>query len=135
MIAEITQLRAASERQSVEMSTFRRALAVCQRQLRWIRDHLEESTSAESGSDSSSAGDDASYTAKANRKLAEEVENSVNSVNYIDKGVAYLSGIARCGKSCRQRWVNYLKPGVKPGNYSKEEEDCIMELHAKLGNK
>ncbi|CAI9761861.1 unnamed protein product [Fraxinus pennsylvanica] len=36
---------------------------------------------------------------------------------------------------CRLRWVNYLKPGVKRGNYSKEEEDLIIQLHAKLGNR
>lgn len=60
ILAEITQLRAASERQTAEMTSFRRALAVCQRQLHWIRDHLEASTSAESGSDSSDAADAAS---------------------------------------------------------------------------
>ncbi|KAL2496895.1 myb domain protein 14 [Forsythia ovata] len=45
------------------------------------------------------------------------------------------AGLTRCGKSCRLRWVNYLKPGIKRGNYSKVEVDLIMELHAKLGNK
>ncbi|KAL2494209.1 transcription factor MYB [Forsythia ovata] len=50
-------------------------------------------------------------------------------------GVAYVSGLVRSGKSYRLRWVNYLKPGVKRGNYSKEEADLIIELHAKLGNK
>ncbi|KAL2496902.1 transcription factor MYB [Forsythia ovata] len=45
------------------------------------------------------------------------------------------AGLVRSGKSCRLRWVNYLKPGVKRGNYSKEEADLIIELHAKLGNK
>ncbi|KAL2496929.1 myb domain protein 15 [Forsythia ovata] len=45
------------------------------------------------------------------------------------------AGLARSGKSCRLRWVNYLKPGVRRGNYSKEEVHLIMELHAKLGNK
>ncbi|CAA3031846.1 transcription factor MYB4-like [Olea europaea subsp. europaea] len=48
---------------------------------------------------------------------------------------AYDSGLARSGKSCRLRWVNYLKPGVKRGSYSKEEVDLIMKLHAELGNK
>ncbi|KAI3465675.1 hypothetical protein Pfo_022338 [Paulownia fortunei] len=45
------------------------------------------------------------------------------------------AGLARCGKSCRLRWVNYLKPGVKRGNFSKQEEDLIVQLHAQLGNK
>ncbi|KAL2476783.1 myb domain protein [Abeliophyllum distichum] len=45
------------------------------------------------------------------------------------------AGLKRCGKSCRLRWVNYLKPGVKRGNYGKDEVDLIMKLQAKLGNK
>ncbi|CAI9754870.1 unnamed protein product [Fraxinus pennsylvanica] len=45
------------------------------------------------------------------------------------------AGLARCGKSCRLRWVNYLKPGLKRGNFTKEEENFIMELHNQLGNK
>ncbi|KAL8497404.1 hypothetical protein ACS0TY_020917 [Phlomoides rotata] len=45
------------------------------------------------------------------------------------------AGLARCGKSCRLRWVNYLKPGVKRGKFSKEEEDLVTKLHSQLGNK
>ncbi|KAG8373048.1 hypothetical protein BUALT_Bualt12G0130300 [Buddleja alternifolia] len=45
------------------------------------------------------------------------------------------AGLARCGKSCRLRWMNYLKPGIKRGAYSKEEEDLIAKLHHELGNK
>ncbi|PIN05851.1 Transcription factor, Myb superfamily [Handroanthus impetiginosus] len=45
------------------------------------------------------------------------------------------AGLARCGKSCRLRWVNYLKPGLKKGNFTKQEEDLIIQLHAQLGNK
>ncbi|CAK9161598.1 unnamed protein product [Ilex paraguariensis] len=46
-----------------------------------------------------------------------------------------FAGLSRCGKSCRLRWMNYLRPGVKRGNYSKEEEHMIMKLHEELGNK
>ncbi|KAL9266153.1 Transcription factor MYB15-like protein [Drosera capensis] len=45
------------------------------------------------------------------------------------------AGLKRCGKSCRLRWMNYLRPDVKRGDYTKEEEDRILKLHAKLGNK
>ncbi|XP_047939646.1 transcription factor MYB10-like [Salvia hispanica] len=45
------------------------------------------------------------------------------------------AGLKRCGKSCRLRWVNYLKPGVKRGNFSKEERQIVIKLHAELGNK
>ncbi|KAA8524492.1 hypothetical protein F0562_010915 [Nyssa sinensis] len=46
-----------------------------------------------------------------------------------------FAGLSRCGKSCRLRWMNYLRPNVKRGNYSKEEEDIIIKLHDQLGNK
>ncbi|KAK4438577.1 Transcription factor [Sesamum alatum] len=46
-----------------------------------------------------------------------------------------FAGLARCGKSCRLRWVNYLRPGLKRGNFTKNEEDLIIKLHAQLGNK
>ncbi|XP_051125871.1 transcription factor MYB10-like [Andrographis paniculata] len=46
-----------------------------------------------------------------------------------------LAGLARCGKSCRLRWMNYLKPGLRRGNFTKQEEHLILHLHAQLGNK
>ncbi|CAI9302579.1 unnamed protein product [Lactuca saligna] len=45
------------------------------------------------------------------------------------------AGLARCGKSCRLRWMNYLRPTVKRGNFSKEEEDLIDKYHREMGNK
>ena len=45
------------------------------------------------------------------------------------------AGLLRCGKSCRLRWINYLRADVKRGNISKEEEDIIVKLHATLGNR
>ncbi|KAJ3680342.1 hypothetical protein LUZ60_016620 [Juncus effusus] len=45
------------------------------------------------------------------------------------------AGLLRCGKSCRLRWVNYLRAGLKRDDISKEEEDTITKLHASLGNK
>ncbi|GMJ02862.1 myb domain protein 63, MYB DOMAIN PROTEIN 63 [Hibiscus trionum] len=45
------------------------------------------------------------------------------------------AGLLRCGKSCRLRWINYLRPDVKRGNFSKEEEETIIRLHESLGNK
>ncbi|XP_022726633.1 transcription factor MYB101-like [Durio zibethinus] len=45
------------------------------------------------------------------------------------------SGLMRCGKSCRLRWANHLRPNLKKGFFSPEEEKIIIELHAKLGNK
>jgi len=49
--------------------------------------------------------------------------------------VLIFLGLARCGKSCRLRWLNYLRPDVKRGNFSDEEEEIIVRLHEKLGNR
>ncbi|KAL2941787.1 Transcription factor MYB61 [Bienertia sinuspersici] len=48
--------------------------------------------------------------------------------------VPKLAGLQRCGKSCRLRWINYLRPDLKRGAFSQDEENLIIELHAVLGN-
>lgn len=45
------------------------------------------------------------------------------------------TGLIRCGKSCRLRWTNHLRPDLKKGAFSPEEERIVLELHSKLGNK
>ncbi|KAK3160460.1 hypothetical protein QOZ80_1BG0059780 [Eleusine coracana subsp. coracana] len=45
-----------------------------------------------------------------------------------------LTGLQRCGKSCRLRWMNYLRPDLKRGRFSQQEEDLIIALHKTLGN-
>ncbi|XP_074588043.1 transcription factor LAF1-like [Curcuma longa] len=45
------------------------------------------------------------------------------------------AGLQRNGKSCRLRWINYLRPGLKRGKFSLEEEETIVKLQAKIGNK
>ncbi|XP_043693233.1 transcription factor MYB1-like [Telopea speciosissima] len=45
------------------------------------------------------------------------------------------AGLNRSGKSCRLRWLNYLRPGIKRGNISPEEEELIIRLHKLLGNR
>nr|XP_009783632.1 PREDICTED: transcription factor MYB39-like [Nicotiana sylvestris] len=45
------------------------------------------------------------------------------------------AGLQRCGKSCRLRWTNYLRPDIKRGKFSFEEEETIIQLHSILGNK
>ncbi|OIT21735.1 PREDICTED: transcription factor MYB3-like [Nicotiana attenuata] len=45
------------------------------------------------------------------------------------------AGLLRCGKSCRLRWMNYLRPNLKRGNFSEDEDDLIIRLHALLGNR
>ncbi|KAK6154538.1 hypothetical protein DH2020_008786 [Rehmannia glutinosa] len=45
------------------------------------------------------------------------------------------AGLLRCGKSCRLRWINYLRPDVKRGNFTPQEEQTIINLHNSIGNK
>ncbi|WOL11855.1 hypothetical protein Cni_G20619 [Canna indica] len=45
------------------------------------------------------------------------------------------AGLLRCGKSCRLRWINYLRPDLKRGNFTDEEDELIVKLHVLLGNK
>ncbi|GLJ48267.1 hypothetical protein SUGI_1018990 [Cryptomeria japonica] len=45
------------------------------------------------------------------------------------------AGLQRCGKGCRLRWMNYLRPNVKRGNISLDEEDLIVRLHNLVGNR
>ncbi|XP_040382751.1 myb-related protein Zm38-like [Oryza brachyantha] len=45
------------------------------------------------------------------------------------------AGLLRCGKSCRLRWINYLRPDLKRGNFTADEDDLIIKLHSLLGNK
>ncbi|PON62625.1 MYB transcription factor [Parasponia andersonii] len=45
------------------------------------------------------------------------------------------AGLLRCGKSCRLRWINYLRPDIKRGNFTRDEEETIIKLHEMLGNR
>ncbi|XP_011041468.1 PREDICTED: transcription factor MYB24-like [Populus euphratica] len=72
------------------------------------------------------------WTAEEDRLLVEYVrlhgEGRWNSV-------ARLAGLKRNGKSCRLRWVNYLRPDLKRGQITPHEERIIVELHARWGNR
>lgn len=48
--------------------------------------------------------------------------------------VLYI-GLQRCGKSCRLRWINYLRPDLKRGSFNADEEQIIIDVHRILGNK
>ncbi|KAH7683812.1 myb proto-oncogene protein plant protein [Dioscorea alata] len=69
-------------------------------------------------------------------------EEDQKLVDYIQKhghgswrALPKLAGLNRCGKSCRLRWTNYLRPDIKRGKFSPEEEQTILNLHSILGNK
>ncbi|XP_028065735.1 transcription factor MYB108-like [Camellia sinensis] len=69
---------------------------------------------------------------------AELVENEVKVRDWTEVDSELLSvraGLRRSGKSCRMRWMNYLRPNLKHGRLSAEEERIILQLHKQWGNK
>ncbi|OAY34594.1 transcription factor MYB30 [Manihot esculenta] len=70
---------------------------------------------------------------------AEEDQILVNYIQQYGHGnwraLPKQAGLLRCGKSCRLRWINYLRPDIKRGNFTREEEDTIIKLHEMLGNR
>nr|AAY51377.1 PH4 [Petunia x hybrida]QUE39306.1 MYB transcription factor [Petunia secreta]QUE39308.1 MYB transcription factor [Petunia axillaris]BAP28594.1 PH4 [Petunia x hybrida] len=69
----------------------------------------------------------------------EEDEILTNYINKEGEGrwrtLPKKAGLLRCGKSCRLRWMNYLRPSVKRGHIAPDEEDLILRLHRLLGNR
>ncbi|KFK38748.1 hypothetical protein AALP_AA3G155700 [Arabis alpina] len=69
----------------------------------------------------------------------EEDEKLINYINTYGHGcwssVPKHAGLQRCGKSCRLRWINYLRPDLKRGSFSPQEAALIIELHSLLGNR
>lgn len=69
-------------------------------------------------------------------------EEDITLVSYIQehgpgnwRAVPTNTGLLRCSKSCRLRWTNYLRPGIKRGNFTEHEEKMIIHLQALLGNR
>ncbi|KAL6009221.1 Myb-related protein [Asimina triloba] len=69
-------------------------------------------------------------------------EEDIILVSYIQehgpgnwRSVPTNTGLLRCSKSCRLRWTNYLRPGIKRGNFTETEEKMIIHLQALLGNR
>lgn len=105
----------------------------------------DERTKPNGGVDSPSADDAIGGNVGGNGPLKKGPWTSAEDailVEYVTKhgegnwnAVQKHSGLARCGKSCRLRWANHLKPDLKKGAFTQEEEQRIIELHAKMGNK
>ncbi|WVZ08873.1 hypothetical protein V8G54_022219 [Vigna mungo] len=53
----------------------------------------------------------------------------------ICKDLATPLRLKRCGKSCRLRWLNYLRPNIKHGQFSVEEDKIICSLFASIGSR
>ncbi|KAK4485676.1 hypothetical protein RD792_008319 [Penstemon davidsonii] len=69
-------------------------------------------------------------------------EEDIILVSYIQqngpgnwRAIPTSTGLLRCSKSCRLRWTNYLRPGIKRGSFTEHEEKMIIHLQALLGNR
>ncbi|KAF7072796.1 hypothetical protein CFC21_077881 [Triticum aestivum] len=47
----------------------------------------------------------------------------------------HKAGLRRCGKSCRLRWLNYLRPALRRGGFTEEEDGLILSLYGHIGSK
>lgn len=76
---------------------------------------------------------------KRGRWTAEEDEILIRYIQANGQGswrsLPKNAGLLRCGKSCRLRWINYLRTDLKRGNISPEEEEIIIKLHTSFGNR
>ncbi|KAF6135255.1 hypothetical protein GIB67_028043 [Kingdonia uniflora] len=72
------------------------------------------------------------WTLKEDQKLSEYIKDHGAKTWKI---VATKTGLSRSPKSCRFRWLNYLRPNIKRGNMSDQEEDLILRLHKLIGNR
>ncbi|KFK34239.1 hypothetical protein AALP_AA5G119300 [Arabis alpina] len=66
-------------------------------------------------------------------KLKSYIETSGTGGNWI--ALPHKIGLKRCGKSCRLRWLNYLRPNIKHGGFSEEEENIICNLYLTIGSR
>ncbi|KAL1215242.1 Transcription factor MYB20 [Cardamine amara subsp. amara] len=72
------------------------------------------------------------WTAEEDRKLINFI---LTNGQCCWRAVPKLAGLLRCGKSCRLRWTNYLRPDLKRGLLSDYEENMVIDLHSQLGNR
>ncbi|KAE9613162.1 putative transcription factor MYB-HB-like family [Lupinus albus] len=72
------------------------------------------------------------WTGEEDKKLMNFI---LNNGQCCWRAVPKLAGLKRCGKSCRLRWTNYLRPDLKRGLLTESEEQLVIDLHARLGNR
>ncbi|CAN1308808.1 Transcription factor MYB17 [Linum perenne] len=72
------------------------------------------------------------WTAEEDELLVSYIQNNGHGSW---RSLPKLAGLLRCGKSCRLRWTNYLRPDIKRGPFSADDEKLVIQLHAVLGNR
>ncbi|KAD4179882.1 hypothetical protein R6Q59_023305 [Mikania micrantha] len=73
------------------------------------------------------------WSPEEDAKLKDYIEKYGTGGNWI--ALPQKIGIKRCGKSCRLRWLNYLRPNIKHGGFSEEEDNIICNLYISIGSR
>ncbi|KAL5549068.1 hypothetical protein UlMin_004299 [Ulmus minor] len=73
------------------------------------------------------------WSPEEDTKLKAYIETYGTGGNWI--ALPQKIGLKRCGKSCRLRWLNYLRPNIKHGGFSEEEDNIICSLYISIGSR
>lgn len=73
------------------------------------------------------------WSPEEDAKLKSYIEEHGTGGNWI--ALPHKIGLKRCGKSCRLRWLNYLRPNIKHGSFSDEEDHIICTLYLSIGSR
>ncbi|KAG8387612.1 hypothetical protein BUALT_Bualt02G0039300 [Buddleja alternifolia] len=73
------------------------------------------------------------WSPEEDAKLKEFIDKFGTGGNWI--ALPQKAGLKRCGKSCRLRWLNYLRPNIKHGEFTDEEDRIICTLYASIGSR
>ncbi|KAL2346516.1 hypothetical protein Fmac_000516 [Flemingia macrophylla] len=73
------------------------------------------------------------WSPEEDTKLKSYIEQHGTGGNWI--ALPQKIGLKRCGKSCRLRWLNYLRPNIKHGGFSEEEDNIICSLYVSIGSR
>ncbi|XP_074291270.1 transcription factor MYB17-like [Silene latifolia] len=96
----------------------------CNKNSKYYDDHDDEVIMVKKGA----------WSPEEDQKLIDFItRNNGDAVHW--RSLPLLAGIHRCGKSCRLRWINYLRPDINRGPFTKEESNTVIQLHALLGNR
>ncbi|XP_062185169.1 transcription factor RAX2-like [Phragmites australis] len=73
------------------------------------------------------------WSPEEDTKLKEFIEKHGTGGNWI--ALPQKAGLRRCGKSCRLRWLNYLRPNIKHGEFTEHEDRVICSMYASIGSR
>ncbi|XP_042055332.1 transcription factor MYB36-like [Salvia splendens] len=73
------------------------------------------------------------WSPEEDAKLKAYIEKYGTGGNWI--ALPQKIGLKRCGKSCRLRWLNYLRSNIKHGGFTEEEDNIICSLYISIGSR